>query len=623
MTAQQPELLAQWLQQRLEGGEPDAPPPEGLDPEVVEAVDALRPDLVPVPEVDLDALLDELLAGPLAGVAGEDERAAAEALARALDAASPADPDALGDHGYAALAALQPEALPVPELDLDALFSPAPSVEERARAALSPAADEAAPAVALPPSVDPTLAAPQPPANRRRWLLPALSAVAMAATVLVFIAPLGDTLLTQSSPFPAATEALDAPAPSARAPEPAARVRPEAEEEPVERPAKGDEQVGAPRAVAKREAAPPPPPAAGSAPVTTRADASTAMPDEDAADVPLADQGMVGQSQGLGSRGSGLGGGGSAQGIGGLTGGYASGEATGSTAGRGRTASSPTTSSRPTSAPASAPAAAPRAAAQPEPEPEPTRRYANTGDLADADAISNTGAFGAAEGMLLEDDEASWDEAANTGGAYADPMTNTGGADLDAVEIEEERAQEAAAPRGGVRSARRKPRRPLARAEKQKSAEAPAAPEEAEAPRDAAPAAADRGVDLDELRSQAWGVRTPRRPTSLRAADADAYRAFDAARSAGDVAGQRAALTALTTSPSPEVVQDASLQLARLAVAQGRPERALAFLARGLGAVGGSAARRAQLYAFQGEIFEQRGDLAGARASYQRAIMAR
>lgn len=51
--------LALWLEQ---GGEP----PEDLDPEVIEAISILRPDLAPPPRVDLDDILASVQEGPLA-----------------------------------------------------------------------------------------------------------------------------------------------------------------------------------------------------------------------------------------------------------------------------------------------------------------------------------------------------------------------------------------------------------------------------------------------------------------------------------------------------------------------------------------------------------------------------
>ncbi len=56
---QQAQALAQWLER---GG----PPPEGLDPEVLATVYALRPDLAPEPTLGADDILGDIAEGPLA-----------------------------------------------------------------------------------------------------------------------------------------------------------------------------------------------------------------------------------------------------------------------------------------------------------------------------------------------------------------------------------------------------------------------------------------------------------------------------------------------------------------------------------------------------------------------------
>lgn len=58
---EQAEALAAWLE-----APPGTPIPEGLDPDVVESMLALRPELAPAPAFDLDGLLDEVSEGPLA-----------------------------------------------------------------------------------------------------------------------------------------------------------------------------------------------------------------------------------------------------------------------------------------------------------------------------------------------------------------------------------------------------------------------------------------------------------------------------------------------------------------------------------------------------------------------------
>ena len=57
---EQAEKLALWLDA------PTGPPPEGIDPDVLAAVYALRPELAPAPHLTADQILSEVEAGPLA-----------------------------------------------------------------------------------------------------------------------------------------------------------------------------------------------------------------------------------------------------------------------------------------------------------------------------------------------------------------------------------------------------------------------------------------------------------------------------------------------------------------------------------------------------------------------------
>lgn len=59
-TETQASLLADWLEQ------PGTPPPVGLDPDVVQAAIALRPELAPAPSVSLDDILAGVTTGPFA-----------------------------------------------------------------------------------------------------------------------------------------------------------------------------------------------------------------------------------------------------------------------------------------------------------------------------------------------------------------------------------------------------------------------------------------------------------------------------------------------------------------------------------------------------------------------------
>lgn len=57
---EQASRLAEWLEQT-----PGAPPPEGVDPEVLQAVWSLRPDLAPAPRVTVEDILAGIETGPL------------------------------------------------------------------------------------------------------------------------------------------------------------------------------------------------------------------------------------------------------------------------------------------------------------------------------------------------------------------------------------------------------------------------------------------------------------------------------------------------------------------------------------------------------------------------------
>ena len=133
-------LLARWL-------EAPAPsePPEGLEPEVVEAVRVLSPDRVPSAVLDVDALLGSLRAGPLAqgpaaGLGAPRDGWTPEALPSAADLAEDDDLEAISDEeraeaeAFAAalggpgrgleglIAAASPAAPPAPTVDVGALL---------------------------------------------------------------------------------------------------------------------------------------------------------------------------------------------------------------------------------------------------------------------------------------------------------------------------------------------------------------------------------------------------------------------------------------------------------------------------------------------------------------------
>jgi predicted negative regulator of RcsB-dependent stress response len=97
----------------------------------------------------------------------------------------------------------------------------------------------------------------------------------------------------------------------------------------------------------------------------------------------------------------------------------------------------------------------------------------------------------------------------------------------------------------------------------------------------------------------------------------------DAARQGGDTAALQSALDALIRGADDAVAQEAAWELARLDLQRGRRDLALVSIARGLGRPGGHPLAQSRLLALQGEVLEQRGDAAGAKESYRRAVRVR
>lgn len=553
MSPHQPDLLADWLRARLEGGDPHLPPPAGLDPDVVEAVDAIRPDLVPIPEGALRAALADLLVGPLAAVASQDEQTQAAALAAALEQPDTLDPAQISADAYAALAALNPDTLPVPALEVEDLFGEVPSVEERAG---DVGLEEGSP----PASV--TTALPEPaPANRRRWLLPGLSALAMAMAVLLMVIPATPELLNQEPPFPAAVEAPFADDEELFVAHDASEAVGQVE---LEVAAADLQQEPAARGVATpAPAASPPAEQPSVAPAPHRPSPKATQVDHGALE-PEPEP----------------------------------------TARKAAPDSSPRQAAPEPPLPPSAGTTAP-------PAPDAVRG----GMLGGASAVGRLGTRGkrsdtvaapAGFGGMAGTREAA--AGLDEGGARGAPLAANPEAD-DAMGLG--RLDRAVASASQPSSQAKAPPSPLRRRrslEEERAAEAPAG------------AGLD---DLDALRRQVLALVAPSRPTPGLPDDLAAYGALDAAEAQGDPAAQRAALRILAGSAQPDVVADAHLRLAAFAAGNGASGRALALLARGLGTVGVAPGWRAQLLGAQGRVLERRGDLAGARRSYEQALVVR
>jgi len=232
----QHELLATWLRQ-----EPGTEPPAELEPEVVEAIYALRPDLAPPPRVTIEQILAEVGEGPLAAAVDE---ASVQGLVSWLEAHPGQEPPAqLEVEVVEAVYALRPDLAPAPRVDLDDIFGAVRSgpFAAAATAATATAPVQAEPALpgslpgSLPPdSLPDSLSAANlrpdgrphgarelRPRGRRlpAWALPGLGALAVAATAVFFVVPRSEQALNAPSPFelgaPGARTAASSPAPSA------------------------------------------------------------------------------------------------------------------------------------------------------------------------------------------------------------------------------------------------------------------------------------------------------------------------------------------------------------------------------------------------------------------------
>jgi len=244
-TESAPTLLSRWLQ--AEPGAGSAP--AGLEAEVVEAIYALRPERAPAARLTIDQILAEVELGPL-GQPGPG----AQALQRWLDdpeAAQGDDEDSLDEDVQGALFALRPDLAPAPRLRIDDILAeldegplapptaevipfPGRMAMERPEgkrdgntgAGVVLPLSKNQPPVALPdgmpanaalPAQGPLPASVAAPKSRRPWLLPAIGALAAAASALLVVGPsyLG------GAPIPSASREMAPAAAPAGAPAPA------------------------------------------------------------------------------------------------------------------------------------------------------------------------------------------------------------------------------------------------------------------------------------------------------------------------------------------------------------------------------------------------------------------
>ncbi len=150
--------------------------------------------------------------------------------------------------------------------------------------------------------------------------------------------------------------------------------------------------------------------------------------------------------------------------------------------------------------------------------------------------------------------------------------------------------------------------------------------ESVEAP-PAAPAEAI-AMGLDELRSQAnpldyhsrWYETDPALDDTTRAQLAAANSQVQAAIVAGEPSAALGALQPLTSSAHPRVVQDVSYHIATLHLQSGRVSSALAAVSTGLAASSSPTVFRSRLLALLGSIHEELGDNSQAHDAYQQAV---
>lgn len=588
------ELLQRWLQSkpgvgpsggargegRGEGRGEDGGPtaggpldeaPAALDPDLRYAVLALRPDLAPPPRLSVDDILDSVSEGPFAVDPGE-----AAAVQGWIDGADDL-PEGLDDDVVEALYALRPDRAPAPTIDLDALLDEvqegpfAPRLAKVLPFSAAPAAlDKATPKAerAELPGASGERAPVVELSSRRRlptWLMPALGVLAAAASVLLVVGPMHDEAPPMSAPAPV----QDAGVPMA----------PHAA--PSEEALGTVSQSGAAVAGLEEGGKTSPDPAAASPAVPAAAEPPS--PPTKASAGPSDAAGVV-------------------------------------------------AATTPTALPS------PSADAPPSAEAEPSE-LANTGGLAG----------GAVGGADLDDNTASntaantaSNTAANTADAYfadeADQARSGGRSKSDSVvagegrsakqeeakkKSDEKRPEEEVASREErAYDAAREDEAPLAKKPSKASSRAPApAAAPPPEPARAAPSGAS-SASLDDLRRQASpasrGPDLAARHPELQAT----YEEINAATRAGATSKVVGLCNTLRGHSDPDVAMDAAWRSARITLAAGQADQALAHIARGL-ELSGAPFFRARLLALKGEALEARGDAAGARQAYEQAARAR
>jgi len=583
--------LAQWLDEH-----PGSAPPDGVDPDVLETIYALRPDLAPAPSFSIDDILGDITSGPFAEPAG------AEIVPLPAPVTTP-----------------EPE--PVPELE--------------------PEHDAAAP-------ID--LATER--RRRRPWLWSGVGAVAAAAMALVVAIPHLDTGISDEALY----APLQQPSPSA-APEPAtiAELEPEAEaEESADRwesgakKAEADELTAGLLEGALAEAQQEPPlldAVAGGGTTSTTTAAGPAAPGATAASETYYAPAEIagGELSEAKERKDELSRDGVAPARRASSGEYAQPQASptipeltertlAADAGVSTDAPAPPADLESLGGMGylSDPAPPPEALAQPVEESEEFDMGSNAG--ADYGAVAGFDDF---EDLADEDADGSWADMEiheeERSRERKKDQDDAGASDRRQRGAEEETLsyETASVSRGGYRSPRlgagRSGRASKARPATEQAYDAVEPAEPAPAP---TPPSGSTALDLDHLRAQAnpldysasWYLSDPSIDEGTRARVAAAYGAVQSAVVEGDAGGSDATLESLLTSGNAKLVQDAAFRLATLQLQQGQRNTALATVNRGLAASASPTVFRSRLLALQGSILEEQGDVSGAIEAYQRAV---
>ena len=186
------EALAQWLSTPAGG-----PIPDSLEPEVVEAIIALRPERAPPHTITIEAVLAAITDGPLM------DPAVADALQRWLAAGPGTDPPPVLPVGVVETTyALRPEMAPSLGVSIDDVL---------AGVTKGPLASEAVdgedghiqrPAAVGVAPVDSIAQQALVSVRRKRWTGTAVGMTAMAAAVILFVAPITDEAIQGPEYFP-------------------------------------------------------------------------------------------------------------------------------------------------------------------------------------------------------------------------------------------------------------------------------------------------------------------------------------------------------------------------------------------------------------------------------------